>query len=411
MCSIINCGFPLYSEMQEAYPAYLEKGNRPKYKEMKVWDFRRHIWNEHLVPDRVVYADGYKFSSSWYSEHNYSEWCINKLTGCRTGDSSCEDSHAYQQLVRGPFQAHVEEAFFKFLVGVPSNLKKAMLRLPHATAPRFDIGVHLRCQFRHFEYLVGPGDSLWPRHQQEIEQFLQSENYNAGEQLFKTVTMKLQEEIEQLLKLHEQVQTSNRRLEQVKRVLRLDIAAENASAAALEKEIEKSSFFSANSPSSMKTFHVYLASDNEDVKEAFAHYLIHHLNAHFNTSAGVRVAVMRVFTGRNIAHAKDIGWLKSESAGVFTLIADWYALSISNVVVAWRRDTHLLSTFAHSAQRYYGNSRIADGKVFEHTPFDVEANASSTAGTAIAGNVVERMKHSRGWQLVMTNGQTHWNHF
>jgi hypothetical protein len=48
------------------------------------------------------------------------------------------------------------------MIGVPANLKHALLTLPHSYSPRFDIAVHLRCQFRHFEYLVGPEDPGWP---------------------------------------------------------------------------------------------------------------------------------------------------------------------------------------------------------------------------------------------------------
>jgi hypothetical protein len=60
------------------------------------------------------------------------------------------------------------------------------------------------------------------------------------------------------------------------------------------------------------------------------------------------ISVMRVDTGQHIVHAKDINYLKSagNGTGVFSLVMDWYSLSLANVVFAWRRDTHLTSTFA-----------------------------------------------------------------
>jgi hypothetical protein len=382
----------LYSEMQAAYPALLEAGEQPGYRWLKVWDFRRHLWNERLVADRVAYADGYKFSSGWYAEHNYSAWCVQQLSGCRTGDVSCEDRHAFQQLVRGPFKRDAE-SFFKYLSGVPANFKRAMLSLPHAMAPRLDAAVHLRCQFRHFEYLVGPQDSLWPQHQKEIQDFLQSDDFNAGEQLFKEIARRLTEEVQAIVarrRAHRQQQQQQRR----QRRLRLDIAAENATAAATEAQSELDRF--AGDAQSDRVY-VYLASDNDQVKEAFAAYLVNHAN----------LTVMRVRTGQHIAHAKDLGWLRSESAGVFTLVADWYALSLANLVVAWRRDTALLSTFAQSARLFSGNSRVADGSVFARDPFQLPDNSSAPAADAAD----ETRKHSRGLQLTTIKGRAQWHDF
>jgi hypothetical protein len=58
---------------------------------------------------------------------------------------------------------------------------------------------------------------------------------------------------------------------------------------------------------------------------------------------------MRVKNNAQIAHAKNIGHLKKagNNTGVMDLVLDWYSLSLANFVFAWRRDTDLLSTFAH----------------------------------------------------------------
>ena len=61
------------------------------------------------------------------------------------------------------------------IIGVPKNLKHAILSLPHAYAPRLDAAVHLRCQFRHFEQLVGPDDGeKWIEAQKEQNDWLNS---------------------------------------------------------------------------------------------------------------------------------------------------------------------------------------------------------------------------------------------
>lgn len=58
---------------------------------------------------------------------------------------------------------------------------------------------------------------------------------------------------------------------------------------------------------------------------------------------------MRVKNNDIIVHAKNLGYLKEagNNTGVVDMLLDWYALSLSNIVYAWRRDTDLLSTYAH----------------------------------------------------------------
>jgi hypothetical protein len=116
---------------------------------------------------------------------------------------------------------------------------------------------------------------------------------------------------------------------------------------------------------------VYLASDNERVKEAFAEFLMEHHN----------VSVARVRTGDIIVHAKNRGvrifdwlaafyhalvdafalccgsslylppivflaeYLKNTQDGVLALAVDWYSLSLANALFVWRRDLSMTSTF------------------------------------------------------------------
>ncbi len=97
--------------------------------------------------------------------------------------------------------------------------------------------------------------------------------------------------------------------------------------------------------------YVFIASDNDIVKEAFTRYLVgnQHHNSVENGGNNSKIAVMRVKNRGNIAHAKNLNYLRSagNETGVLDLALDWYLLSMSNHIFAWRRDTDLLSTFAH----------------------------------------------------------------
>lgn len=105
-------------------------------------------------------------------------------------------------------------------------------------------------------------------------------------------------------------------------------------------------------PSQHRKINVYIASDNEVVKEAMVHYPKDHAD----------IAVMRVHNNAEIAHAKNLHYLKSvgNHTGIMDLAVDWYGLPLANVVFAWRRNTNFISTFAHSAQRMSGNNERSD---------------------------------------------------
>jgi hypothetical protein len=123
-----------------------------------------------------------------------------------------------------------------------------------------------------------------------------------------------------------------------------DPGTDTAAAAAADK--------SQQQPGPHRKIYVYIASDNEVVKEAMVHYLKDHAD----------IAVMRVHNNAEIAHAKNLHYLKSvgNHTGIMDLAVDWYGLSLANVVFAWRRNTNFISTFAHSAQRMSGNNERSD---------------------------------------------------
>ncbi len=79
--------------------------------------------------------------------------------------------------------------------------------------------------------------------------------------------------------------------------------------------------------------YVYLASDNEQVKEAFVTRLEQNNPVLFK-----KIRIMRVET-KFIYHVKNLALLKSATGneGLLDLVFDWYALSLANSVFAWRK--------------------------------------------------------------------------
>ena len=158
MCQVIVCGFPLYSEMASTFPNVLDQDKLNHVHGVKAWDMQMHVKGEAILNQQLLRADGYKYMSGWYLELNHTADCIAQLTGCAADDVSCHDRHALQRLVRGPFKSQFRQFEEDRVIGVPPNLKHGLMTLPHSYAPRLDACIHLRCQFKHFEYLVGKSD-------------------------------------------------------------------------------------------------------------------------------------------------------------------------------------------------------------------------------------------------------------
>lgn len=154
-CTIIRCGFPLYSEMSAAYPSVLTQELLDNVVGAKVGNFHGHLQDPENNRFPLVRADGFMEQSGWYTGHPLAGDCVSLISGCGVEDFSCHDRHALQQLVRGPFKNQFTAEEETKIVGIPANFRHGMVVLPHERAPRFDAAVHLRCQFQHFEWLVG----------------------------------------------------------------------------------------------------------------------------------------------------------------------------------------------------------------------------------------------------------------
>jgi hypothetical protein len=152
---IIRCGFPLFSEISAAYPSVLNEDMLNSAVIAKTANFHEHLQDPEHNQFPVVWADGFMEQSGWYTGHPLAGECVSLISGCGVEDFSCHDRHALQQLVRGPFRNFFTIEQEKKIVGIPANFRHGMVVLPHERAPRFDAAVHLRCQFQHFEWLVG----------------------------------------------------------------------------------------------------------------------------------------------------------------------------------------------------------------------------------------------------------------
>jgi hypothetical protein len=194
-------------------------------------DFMHYIEGTKEIDSDLVYAFGYMSASDWWAYFNTTVHCVKKITGCDLGDIGCADRHAYQRLIRGPFKAALSAQEEKRVRGIPDNMKHAILTLPHSFAPRLDAAVHIRNSFRNFERQSSV-DS--PEYRKEVDDWL---NSTECQQVFAALETKL---VDQLLE--------SRRVD-------------NKSLAAKTNTAKRK----VNDP-----YYVYLAADNEDVKNAFA---------------------------------------------------------------------------------------------------------------------------------------------
>lgn len=305
MCRIITCGFPFASEISLAYPDKLSPEKLRSSPTVKTKDMQNYMEGKIQYEADVITGFGYQSTSDWWVYFNATVRCVQKITGCDAGDVPCADRHAYQRLIRGPFKAALTAQEESRIFGVPQHMKHAILTLPHAYAPRLDAAIHVRSQFQGFEDLKSIDD---PEYKKEVQDWLASEE---AQMVINSINSKIRE-----------VMMETRKLQNC---------------------------------SLTEPVYVYLASDNEDVKLNFT-AILEAPNAEMN------ITVMRVRTDF-IQHVKNLDEMKkaTNNQGMLDLVFDWYALSLSNMVFAWRKgSTNLVSTFVHSSQRVSGTTERSD---------------------------------------------------
>lgn len=335
VCKLIHCGFPFVSEMAAAFPAILKDNKVQNAISVKAMDFREHLEGKKVISEPVVRAVGYMPNSDWWAYYNTTAHCVMKITGCILGDIGCADRHAFQRLIRGPFRSSLSTREEKRIHGIPNNMKHAILRLPHAYAPRLDAALHLRAQFSHFEHHSDIND---PEYKKEVATWLNSTECNS---VFQSFENKLIDCLREMKSNH----TGN--------------------------------------------VYVYLAGDNEEVKDALFSKLDH------KQFDNITINIMRV-DANFIHHVKNLAKMKkaTNNEGLLDLVFDWYALTLANVILAWRKgSTHMISTFVHSAQRVSGTTARTD--------------ARAPVGGGVGTNGLQLMKDRRGnprWDQMWSYG-------
>jgi hypothetical protein len=190
----------------------------------------------------------------------------------------------------------------------------------------------------------GKGDHMWNNYVKEVDDFLYSTEPNRGAALFREIEGKIMNELQFILQERKSKERRRRLTSQkyltmlidatvrtfegkgadtdeaarvglvdeeenlldfpaesiIHRRRRLEeavapVASANVTQLKLDLEHEKEQYFGTEDQADR--VYVYLAADNERVKEAFAEYLLGHHN----------ISVMRVRTGDIIVHAKNTG--------------------------------------------------------------------------------------------------------
>lgn len=345
-CSIIQCGIPFLSEFKPLYPELFSDQALAQIPVLNVKSFKDilgGLTDLHLN-EYVVTASGIDTRSEWWVWYNGTQSCVAKLTGCDKGDISCSERFAYQTLVKGPFVRGVTiEKIKKQLHDLPDDRMHGLLNVPRTYAPRFDISLHLRNQFNSFE---NEKDVTSEEFQTEVNTWLKSSECG---QVFLAMNQYVSEKI---------------------KALRASASASSsASASAVSSELQTGSSPSSSPQKSLanppRRAYIYIAADNEAVKQAFKKFL---LNSPDLNRTPVSIVTL---DSRGIYHIKGRDRFRLDQQGnysesispLFHLVFDWYALSLSNTVYAWRKGgVKGISSFVYSAVKTSGSK--------ERTTFD-----------------------------------------
>jgi len=319
LCTVLTCGYPRVSTIAKSLPDPQSR-TFPQAKSIKVYDMGEYFRGDMLIDSDHVHVDGFlPHLTGWYRylENNTepAAECLAMITGCRNGgDISCISRYALQSWIRGPFASTFSDVEMSRIKGIPPYIMNGLLTLPHAYATRFDVGIHLRIQFTSFEKGLSATHEAY---QKEVKDWLEAP---LAEHIYKVFETQL------LTKLEEAKDPDFVSQDYVGNEVR---------------DLNKDPYL------------VFIASDNQEVKENFIEYL---------KSDKSPVSMMKnlylIYTdAKEIVHIKNIHNVKTITAGegIMDLAFDWYALSLSNVILNYRTGGRLLSTFVHSASWTSGN--------------------------------------------------------
>jgi hypothetical protein len=331
MCKEIKCGFPLLSEVLTLSPHLFSdysfgdvvhkriltsksnnnlspkksspSNSHPPVKRMKTlhaMNFAEYSQDHsNFIHDIVVTASGYDAKSDWWAYSNKSAQCVISYTGCAVQDIHCFESFAFQRLILGPFRGPTTKLAFanSVIQGVSASWISHLFVDSLKNIPKLNAAVHLRNQFLHFEMEFDASNADF---QKEVGHWIAS---NEAGIVFESLISKL-------------------------------------------KQLRRSQFHN--------NFTVYVAADNEDVKQAFVNKLR-------NTTANMIQPVY--IQSDHLYHVKNFKQVLSSSKGfgMFNVVFDWVALSLSKCLLAWRKEgTRASSTFLFSARRVFEHHESDD---------------------------------------------------
>lgn len=318
-CTVITCGYPRVGTIAKSLPEAQAK-TFPQAKNVKVFDMGEYFRGDALIDSDHVYVDGFlPHLTGWYQAIGNNTApavaCLAKITGCASGsDISCVSRYALQSWIRGPFANSFSELEMNRIHGVPPHIMHGLLTLPHAYAPRFDVGIHLRIQFTSFENGLSASSEVYKK---EVKEWLEAPlALHLFDVFEKQLLVKLEEAKNPLYVSQDYVDNKVRNLE-------------------------------------TDPYLVFIAADNQEVKQAFIDYL------HRDKSPVISLKHLFLMhtNAKEIVHIKNIHNSKTVSfgEGILDLAFDWYSLSLSNVILNYRTGGKLLSTFVHSASWTSGN--------------------------------------------------------
>jgi hypothetical protein len=150
LCKVIHCGFIMKSQLIHHFPILLSKYK----KDFTIKDVTKHFQylNLTLFDNPVLESNHFQSHlSGWILKFNESKSCITQLSGCMIGDINCAEQYAFQQLIKGPFNTSLVPLLYDRVKGIDVNILGAILNNPYIQLPRFDAAIHIRLQSKSLE--------------------------------------------------------------------------------------------------------------------------------------------------------------------------------------------------------------------------------------------------------------------
>lgn len=273
------------------------------------FDFLQHFeGNPRLLTLSYIRGATLVPASEWWSYFPPLARCVSRLSRCPVGDVGCAERFAFQRLVAGPLHNLTRREESR-MVGMPPELLSKIKSSSHSSftlADRVSAAFHIRRSHPHFENATA-ADPDDPSFVQEMQRWVN------GSEFAHVAKSLLQQFLVDLPFLAEKRQGRE-------------------SDAAL----------------------VYVSGDDNIIKRGLVTFLQHGISlAHSNTT----VQVMHFDCPRQ-QHSKHRlvtidGVLQKNN--LLDIAIDWYMLSLSNHIYAWRVGSGTGSTFVGSASRMSGD--------------------------------------------------------